>query len=231
MARNRADARFVSEMTSIWLPEDLSFVQASVSASMTVLVARDGSVWAWGDANAICGSTGDSVSLTPVCIPLPEGTCIVRALAGDIHALALDSAGRLWSWGNRFIGGRLIKDANPHPEPYVVTLPHQSPVIDFGIAQDQSIAVTDAHIYKWTSFSKPIHVESVGDGVTLAVGVGHGPSCSVSYIILGTASGSNKIYSEHDHSASQTYNLEDMDESDIYDVETADESSSTIDST
>ena len=231
MSKTRTDPRFVSELTSIWLPEDLTFIQASMSPTMTVLVARDGSAWAWGDANAICGSSIDSISLTPVRIPFPKGTRIVRALAGDIHALALDSTGRLWTWGNRFVGGQLAKDASPNPEPTLVSLPDQSAIVDFGISQNESVIINAAsQVFTWQPFEPVTKVEPIRDSSNLAVGVSHGPSCPVSYFVLGGSGAPNKAAFGYGQRASQIYSLEDMDEPENYETEPADEESSATDS-
>ena len=223
MSSSRQDPRCVSELTSIWLPEDLSFTQASMSSTMSVLVARDGSVWAWGDANATCGTNVDSVSLTPVRIPFPKGVRIVRALAGDIHALALDTTGKLWSWGQRFVGGRLCKDASSSPAPVPIALnsssnaSSQEVVIDFGISEKESCAITaSSEVYVWSSFGSYEKIETLGND-NAPVGVSHGPSCASTYFLLGSAVGTTKVPS---HQASQIYSMEDEDG---YYAETADE--------
>lgn len=219
MAQTRTDQRFVSELTSIWLPEDLSFTQASMSPTMTVLVARDGSVWAWGDANATCGSTVDSVSLTPVRVPFPKGTRIVRALAGDVHALALDSTGKLWSWGQRFIGGQLVKGAtSAEPTPISFTGSKtfdgssEEVVVDFGISQDESVALTaSSDVFCWKPLEKPEKIQNLGTDNS-AVGVSHGTSCPVTYFVLG--SGNKAAFGFGAQRASQIYSfdIEDGDE-------------------
>lgn len=179
MSQQRTEKRFVSEPTSIWLPEDLTFIQASMSATMTILVARDGSVWAWGDANAICGKTADSFSTTPVRIPLPKGVRIVRALAGDVHALALDSTGKLWSWGARFVAGKLAAGADASCEPQILPFGLGDVVVDFGISLRESCALTSAsEVWVWKNLetSRRSDLNLIRKPQNTPIGVSHGPS-------------------------------------------------------
>ena len=191
------------------LPEQAQFIQASMSASATLLVARDGRVFAWGDANAICSATAEDFSATPVPILFPKGVRILRALAGDYHCLALDATGHLWTWGNRFIGGALNPaQANQSPEPRRITLgPRDDVVMDFGMSLELSAALTSAtELWTWDQFSAPALAEPIA-GET-AVGVSHGTSSSTLFALFGSSMSPSRSESLSDLPKSSASNLD-----------------------
>lgn len=205
----RADPRRVAEPTSIVLPEEALMVQGSLSSTMGLLVARSGQVYAWGDANAMCATSPDAYAPTPVKVPFPEDIRIVRALAGDYHALALDATGTLWSWGHRFFGGKMAPNAPSSPLPQPVAL--GSVVIDFGITAAGAAALTaNGDIFTWEAFSSP-RKASVTDNNSLThnvVGVSHGTSSSHAYFLLGNSNRSRQdSVADLAKMASQIYDL------------------------
>jgi alpha-tubulin suppressor-like RCC1 family protein len=200
----RGSSLYVREPTMVALPEQAQFLQASMSSTMTILVSREGKVYAWGDANAIAASTPDAFSSTPVPIPFPKGVRIVRALAGDYHALALDASGHLWTWGGRFIGGS-ADPALTNSEPRRITFGKSDDVVvDFGMSQDISSALTSSsELWTWDHPSaSPLRADSVS-GET-AVGVSHGTSSHTLFVLFGSQQASSRSASTSDLPRSQS---------------------------
>lgn len=89
-----------------------SIVDVVTNANGMTSFARDsaGRVWAWGDDSL--GQVGDAGAgapavPTPTLVPFPStlGSARIDAVAaGTDFALALDSSGRVWAWGNDLYG-------------------------------------------------------------------------------------------------------------------------------
>jgi hypothetical protein len=179
----RSNPLRVSEPTMICLPEPALMLQGSLSSTMCVLVSRDGSVFAWGDANATCGASAESFSSTPIKIPFPKDVRIVRALAGDYHALALDSEGKLWTWGARFAAGKLVPSASLTSDPHRLKELGSDAVIDFGISRTTSTALTSSgDVWTWGLFKHPLKAVRPHN-IEASVGVGHGTSSDATYLV------------------------------------------------
>ena len=80
----------------------------SASASHSLVLKSDGTVWAWGcntDGQLGIGTTTDSAS--PVQVKGPGGTGFLDGVAaiaaGDGHSLAVKSDGSVWAWGDNGI--------------------------------------------------------------------------------------------------------------------------------
>lgn len=80
--------------------DNVKIAAISAGNSHTVALDSNGKVWAWG--NNISGQLGNG-STTSSNIPLPvvglDNVEIVAISAGRNHTVALDSAGKVWSWG------------------------------------------------------------------------------------------------------------------------------------
>jgi len=66
----------------------------------TLAILAGGSVWAWGSNQD--GQLGDGTvtsSDVPVRVHLPKGVTFVKVNSGGYTSFAIDSTGRLWSWG------------------------------------------------------------------------------------------------------------------------------------
>lgn len=183
---SRQDPLRVGVPTAI--SEPLQCIHASLSSTMTILVTRKGEVFAVGDANAICSDDPYAYSLIPVQVPFPEGVRIVRALAGELHALALDTSGHLWSWGNRFSGGHPISDDSTST-PAALNAPYQlskvgDVVIDFGISSTESAAINSKdELWVWGKNAFPKQFSLVGGEIP--AGVSHGTSSSMLSVVFG----------------------------------------------
>lgn len=82
----------------------------SAGSHHSLAIDSDGSVWAWGlngDGRLGDGTTTNRGQPVPVCASGSGAACVPFQLgpsgqvaAGDRHSLAIDSDGRVWSWGS-----------------------------------------------------------------------------------------------------------------------------------
>ncbi len=78
-------------------------VAVATGASHTVVLRKDGSVWAWGDN--FWGELGNGRRrVGDVPAPVPGLPRIVAVAAGYLHSLALAEDGTLWGWGDNHHG-------------------------------------------------------------------------------------------------------------------------------
>lgn len=71
----------------------------------TVAILKDGSVWAWGsNGRGQLGIGSRTDAHAPVPVAVPHGTTFVRVSSGGYASYAIDSSGRLWSWGDNGAG-------------------------------------------------------------------------------------------------------------------------------
>lgn len=111
-------------------PEDTVFVQASAGEDYAVALDTAGRLWTWGDneyGQLGRGSVGGSES-TPASLDTGSSR-FVQVSAGDKHILALDTKGRVWSWGNDSQGqlGRSTMAGTSSGIPDVIPMPSGSP--------------------------------------------------------------------------------------------------------
>jgi alpha-tubulin suppressor-like RCC1 family protein len=88
--------------------------QVAAGLDHSLLLMKDGSVWAWGDNfSGQLGNGAALASITPVKTPVPvlKGpspgtplTDIVKIVAIGNHSLAVDKNGQLWAWGDNTFG-------------------------------------------------------------------------------------------------------------------------------
>jgi alpha-tubulin suppressor-like RCC1 family protein len=78
------------------------FQGGSISVNgQSVALLSDGTVWAWGNGHAgQLGDGGTSYSDTPVQVSVPSGVSFVQVNSGGATSYAVDSTGRIWSWGS-----------------------------------------------------------------------------------------------------------------------------------
>ena len=89
--------------------QSLKAAQISVGVNHSLVVDRDGSLWAWGwNSNGQLG-IGNTVNQTkPATIKDPANKAqtfkAVRSSAGQLHSLAIRQDGNLWAWGDNQYG-------------------------------------------------------------------------------------------------------------------------------
>ena len=85
-------------------------VAIDAGTSFTLALKSDGTVWAWGDnQSGQLGNGTTTESHVPVQVRAANGgkgflEDIVSIAAGGYHAVAVDSQGRVWAWGNNSQG-------------------------------------------------------------------------------------------------------------------------------
>ncbi|WP_309544719.1 VWD domain-containing protein [Alkalilimnicola ehrlichii] len=83
--------------------EGLQITAVAAGDGHSLALDSSGRVWAWGDNGR--GQLGDGTTTprfepTPVSFSGLEDGRIIAIAAGQLHSLALDDSGRLWSWGS-----------------------------------------------------------------------------------------------------------------------------------
>jgi len=92
----------------------VTVTQISCGASHSLALDDKGTVYSWGayrDASGLVGYNTDSMrqnAAAAIEFPHVSGRAVVIAqvVAGESHSLALDTEGRVWYWGDVFIGRR-----------------------------------------------------------------------------------------------------------------------------
>ncbi len=105
------------------LPAGTTITQLSAGDSFSLALTSDGVVYGWGDSRQ--GQVGDGTSATsrtsPVLTAGMTGKTITQISAGGPHALALDSDGKVYSWGQNAQGQIGDGTTNARRTPAVVT--------------------------------------------------------------------------------------------------------------
>jgi alpha-tubulin suppressor-like RCC1 family protein len=138
-------------------PDSATPVQVVLPAGTTVKAVRagcayslaltsTGTVLAWGsnqDGQLGNGTVGGSSSGTPSPVRLPDGTIVKAISAGDNHALALTSTGRIYAWGANSKGQLGIGIFGSSTGiPIRVMLPARTTVTSVSAGSDFSLAMT-----------------------------------------------------------------------------------------
>ena len=119
----------------------------------------DGTVWTWGEnENGQLGNGGTVDSHTPLQVHgLLDGKYVIAIAAGDYHSMALTDDGKVYTWGENYIGqlgDGTVDDVN---EPFgkilpvqVQGLPSNKVVMAIAAGHRHSLAVTsDGHVWTW----------------------------------------------------------------------------------
>ncbi|MBV8523157.1 MAG: hypothetical protein JOY71_13705, partial [Acetobacteraceae bacterium] len=85
----------------VHMPSGVTFAAIAAGCYYALALDSSGRVWAWGDgASAELGNGSTSASDVPVRVSLPSGVSITQIAGGCGNALALDSNGNAWDWGD-----------------------------------------------------------------------------------------------------------------------------------
>lgn len=155
----------------------------------------DGTVWVWGWTDGIRGSgtayTGSAATTRPVQVSFPAGTFITK-IQVTTTALALDSAGNVWTWGNPndtyqgfyALGRGTSPDVNT---PTKVTLPSRARDIAGGLFWNYALLSNDS-LYGWGPWTGYLGLGSGDGGGTVFQTPGMGDiSPSAQPVLLDTA--------------------------------------------
>jgi alpha-tubulin suppressor-like RCC1 family protein len=104
------DAVLTNQATPVAVLSDRTFSQVSAGEYHTVALDNTGKLWSWGADNS--GQLGNDAVLTNQSTPVAvfSDRVFSQVSAGGSHTVALDSTGKLWSWG-RDSDGQLGNDA------------------------------------------------------------------------------------------------------------------------
>lgn len=86
-------------------PDAIRFTAISAGRTFSLALDDQGRVWSWGTNRY--GQLGNGTTLNqaaPVLTVMPSKTSFTGISVGDDHALALDTAGQIWSWGKNSQG-------------------------------------------------------------------------------------------------------------------------------
>lgn len=148
----------------VQVPDGVTFTDLSVTLNHSVALGSDGRAYAWGSNNYGMLGTGDGAANSPVPVPvqLPDGVTFTAVDTGNLHAIALGSDGRAYTWGQSNAGQLGLGAASSSTVPMAV---HSGAVPDgvtfTGVAAGgfRSLALgSDGLAYAWGS--------QLGDGTT-----------------------------------------------------------------
>lgn len=138
---------------AVRVPIPVPVVDIKTGAANAIALDADGNLWEWGcwiNASWMKDyGTGDDDCFTPFQRSSPTG--IARIYKGKIYNnFAIDSAGRLWVWGDNRSGSLGVGHTNPVPEP--VLGPNIGPVVSIVINDLATYALTDdGTVWGWGS--------------------------------------------------------------------------------
>ena len=150
--------------TAITLPEQV--VEVGTSNSTEYALLTDGTVWAWGlgSMGQLGNGTAAVLATRPVEVAFPAGVTIA-SLATDAMpynaALAIDTKGNVWGWGNNRTGALCLGGTNPQQYTRPVELPLHDVTLVAG-ASGHDLFDSNGSIYSCGLFQNG----SLGNGKT-----------------------------------------------------------------
>ena len=133
-------------------PAGVTFTHAAAGTNSTLVLASDGSAYAWGSNQS--GELGDGTGVnnsSPVKVTMPAGLIFTQITAGETFKLAIASNGALYSWGDNLMGelGTGTSDAQANA-PVAVAMPSGVKVLSIGAGASHGVAVgSDGATYAW----------------------------------------------------------------------------------
>ena len=129
------------------MPDGVGFTAVAAGDSHAIAIARDGTVWTWGgnDHGQLGRGTTGGTSTRPAPAATPAGVRFTAVSAGFHHSMALDTDGRIWTWGNTNLG-RSGDGATPARVP----TPAGTAFTAVSAGSHHSMALdTDGRIWSW----------------------------------------------------------------------------------
>ena len=110
--------------TPVPVPGAKDIVQMATGAVHMIALDSAGKVWTWGAGgrSSPIGRSGENASPGVVGGPLADAK-VTQVAAGRRHGVAMDSQGRVYTWGNGHYGALGTGGRRDQPEPVEVTLP------------------------------------------------------------------------------------------------------------
>lgn len=124
------------------------------------VIADDGTIWTWGyNGQGQLGQINLSYSTTPIALPAPFPA--VAVTAGFKRTLALNSSGKVWTWGG---------NAND-------TTPQQLPIenitkIAMGAADEALLLDSNGRVWSWSATAqRPVKMQQIEDAAGIGIGI------------------------------------------------------------
>ncbi|HXA28568.1 MAG TPA: hypothetical protein VN193_07450 [Candidatus Angelobacter sp.] len=103
-----------STPAAVKLPNDVKAVAVAAGRDHVLALDENGSIWAWGSDDF--GQLGDgktAMALSPVPVAPAQPAVFVAIAAGAKQSLAIDSNGKVWSWGEPPTGNTAPAPSTP----------------------------------------------------------------------------------------------------------------------
>ena len=152
---------YISSETSIPIMESVRFIDYAVGRLHSFAITYDGHLYAWGDNRF--GQLGNGIRTTTLQPPrrIIEDVEFLYVVAGDFHALAIDTNYNLWVWGNNEFGqlgnGNTERNITPTRLDLNINIVNVVARADFSHAQDANGYwwIWGGRNYAWTTSLYP----------------------------------------------------------------------------
>jgi alpha-tubulin suppressor-like RCC1 family protein len=146
------------EPTEVSMPPGIRFTAVAMNDGYILAIDKNGRIWGWGrNMEGELGTGTTANSETPVEVRTPPGLVFTSVSAGRFFALALDSSGQAWSWGedeDGVLGNGSLTDVGTENVPGVITQPVEvatppGVVLTAVAAGDVNAVALDSHGNAW----------------------------------------------------------------------------------
>ena len=143
-------------------------IDISAGGGYTVALKIDGTVWAWGEnENGVLGDGTEENRKNPVKV---KGLTKIKRIAASYsgHCLALNSDGKVWTWGNCFENAENIL--------VPVLIDELTQIEDIAVGYCFSAALDkDGNVWTWENVegSSPQKVKGIGNVIDILAGQSH----------------------------------------------------------